>query len=68
MIKMAKKDEQVGFHKGSITTLVKERDELMKLLRIVDTLLRAHVEALKKLGVDITKEAKTLETKAKKKK
>jgi len=50
------KDEQVGFHKGAIDTLVKERTELIKIVNIVDSLLKAHVEALKKLGIDLTRQ------------
>jgi len=52
------KEEQIGFHKGSLTTLIKEKQELERLLTIVNTLLQAHVKALKDLGVDIEKEAK----------
>jgi hypothetical protein len=47
------KDEQIGFHKGSITTLSKERQELARILGIVDQLLTMHVAELKKLGVDL---------------
>ena len=28
------KDEQIGFHKGSIATLAKEREELLKIVNI----------------------------------
>jgi len=49
------KDEEVGFHKGALSTLIKERQELSKILGIVDALLKAHIDALKKLGIDITK-------------
>ena len=51
-------EEQVGFHKGSIATLVKEREELARLLQIVNSLLQAHVKSLKDLGVDLEKELK----------
>jgi len=47
------KDEQVGFHKGAISTLMKEREEMMKILTIVEQLIQMHVKALKGLGVDI---------------
>jgi hypothetical protein len=58
------KEEQIGFHKGSLDTLIKERQELYRLLTIVDTLLKAHVQALSQLGVKITKqEEKGLEKK-----
>ncbi len=52
------KDEQIGFHKGSLTTLIKEKQELERLIIIVNTLIQAHVKALKDLGIDIEKEAK----------
>ena len=47
------KDEQVGFHKGALSTLAKERQELMKLVGIVEQLMQMHVKALKELGVDL---------------
>jgi len=49
----ASRDEQVGYHKGSITTLSKERQELARILSIVDQLLAMHLAELKKLGVDV---------------
>ena len=49
----ASKDEQIGFHKGSIATLSKERAELGRILGIVDQLLSMHAAELKKLGVNI---------------
>ena len=55
---MTQKDEQIGFHKGALSTLSKERQELIKMVNIVDQLLQAHVKALKDLGVDLKKLAK----------
>ncbi|HLF54454.1 MAG TPA: hypothetical protein VI612_01920 [Candidatus Nanoarchaeia archaeon] len=51
-------EEQVGFHKGALTTLAKERQEFVRLLQIVEQLMQAHLKALKDLGVDIEAEAK----------
>ncbi len=51
-------EEQLGFHKGSIATLVKEREELARLLQIVNSLIQAHVKSLKDLGLDLEKELK----------
>jgi thiaminase len=51
-------DEQIGFHKGSLATLAKEREELVKIVRITEQLMEAHVKALKELGVDLEAEAK----------
>ncbi|NQU78975.1 hypothetical protein HQ545_04365 [Candidatus Woesearchaeota archaeon] len=54
----ASKDEQIGFHKGSLSTLAKEREEMLKILSIVEQLMQMHVSALKELGVDLEKIAK----------
>jgi hypothetical protein len=53
----ASKDEQIGFHKGALSTLAKERQELMKLVSIVEQLMQMHVKALQELGVDLQKMA-----------
>ena len=56
-------EEEIGFHKGALATLIKEREELVRLVNIVNTLMKAHLDALKKLGVDIEKEQKENDTK-----
>ena len=55
--KASSKDEQIGFHKGSLSTLSKERQELARILQIVEQLMQMHLSALKELGVDLEKEA-----------
>ncbi len=50
--------EQIGFHKGALTTLAKERQELMRMLGIVEQLMQMHIKALKDLGIDLEAEAK----------
>ena len=60
------KDEQIGFHKGSLSTLAKERQELMKLISIVEQLMQMHVKALQDLGVDLQKMAELAEKEGKK--
>ena len=59
-VKKAKtsEEEQVGFHKGALTTLSKERQELIRLLQIVEQLMQMHIKGLKGLGVDLEKVAK----------
>ncbi|HIH12010.1 TPA: hypothetical protein HA241_07515 [Candidatus Woesearchaeota archaeon] len=64
----AKKDdsqaaERVGFHKGSLATLSKEREELLRILQIVEQLMQMHVKELKGLGVDLVEQAKKLKGK-----
>ena len=54
----ASEGEQIGFHKGALTTLAKERQEFMRMLGIVEQLMQMHIKALKDLGVDLEEEAK----------
>jgi len=51
------KDEQIGFHKGALTTLAKEREEFLKILSIVEQLMQMHIKNLQDLGVDLQKES-----------
>ena len=52
------KEEQVGFHKGALSTLAKEREEMMRILQIVEQLMQMHIKGLKELGVDLEAAAK----------
>ena len=54
------KDEQIGFHKGALATLSKEREEMLKILNIVEQLMQMHIKALKDLGVDLAAQAKEM--------
>lgn len=51
------KDEQIGFHKGALSTLAKERQEMARILSIVEQLMQMHIGALKDLGVDLQEQA-----------
>ena len=53
-----RKDGQIGFHKGSLTTLAKEREEMLKILSIVEQLMQMHIKSLQDLGVNLQKEAR----------
>ena len=57
------KEEQIGFHKGALDSLVKERQELYRLISIVDQLIKLHFESLQKMGVKLTKTEERLEKK-----
>lgn len=61
---MSNNEETIGFHKGSLATLSKEREELLKIVSICEQLMKAHIDALKKLGVDLEAEAKKAQKKA----
>ncbi len=47
------KQEKIGFHKGALATLSKERQELSRLLQIVEQIMKMHIAALKEEGVDL---------------
>ena len=49
-------EEQIGFHKGALSTLAKERQELSRMVQTVEQIMQMHANALKELGVDIEKE------------
>ena len=51
------REEQIGFHKGALTTLAKEREEMLKILSIVEQLMQMHIKNLQDLGVDLQKNA-----------
>ena len=51
-------EEQIGYHKGSIQTLVNERNELVRIAKVAESLIGGHLEELKKLGVNIAPEKK----------
>lgn len=52
------KEEQIGYHKGSLAVLAKEREELAKIVNITEQLMQMHIKALKELGVDLEAQAK----------
>ncbi len=65
------KDEQIGFHKGAINTLIAERNELIKIVQVTEGLMQAHAQELEKLGVKlqgVSAEGAESSKKAKKKK
>ncbi|HIH43282.1 TPA: hypothetical protein HA246_06595 [Candidatus Woesearchaeota archaeon] len=65
MAEQVSKDEQVGFHKGALATLAKEREEMQKVLAIVEQLMQLHIKGLKDLGVDLVAQAQEMQKEAK---
>ncbi len=49
------KEEEIGFHKGAINTLVNERNELVKMIQLVEQIMQAHGKRLEELGVKLGK-------------
>ncbi len=53
----ASKEEVIGYHKGSLNTLIAERNELIKIVQVTEALMQAHLKALNELGVKIETQA-----------
>jgi len=49
----ASRDEIIGYHKGSIAVLSKEREEMLRIAQITEQLLQMHMKGLADLGVDL---------------
>lgn len=47
------KEMEIGFHQGSLNTLINERNELVKMAGITEQLMQAHMKRLEELGVKI---------------
>jgi len=47
------KQEENGFHKGALNTLLAERNEVIKMVANVEAIMQAHLKRLKELGVKI---------------
>ena len=62
MGKQSSNEEQIGFHKGALTTLAKEREEMLRILQIVEQLMQMHIKSLKELGVDLAQAAKDMKS------
>ncbi len=62
------KDERIGFHKGSLAVLAKERQEMQRILSIVEQLMQMHLTELKDLGVDLSEEVEKAKAEDNKKK
>lgn len=45
--------EKIVFHNGALQTLVGERNELYKMIQMVENLMKAHISELEKLGVNL---------------
>ena len=49
------RNEEIGFHKGSLNTLAAERNELIKMIHNIEAIMQAHLKRLEELGVKIQK-------------
>jgi len=47
------KEQEIGHHQGALTTLLNERNELVKIIQNVEAVMQAHIKRLEELGVRI---------------
>ena len=47
------KDLEIGHHQGALSTLVNERNELVKMVGNVEAVMQAHMKRLEELGIKI---------------
>jgi len=66
LTKEASEEEKLGFSKGALSVLTKEREEMQRIVSIVDQLIHMHMKVLKDSGVDVEEESKELPKKPKK--
>jgi len=52
------KEEEIGFHKGTVNTLANERNELVKMIKNVDLIMQMHLKRLQELGIKVSNEGK----------
>jgi hypothetical protein len=50
------KERKIGYHQGSIEVLSKEREEIARMVAIVEQIMEMHRDRLRELGVDIPSE------------
>lgn len=52
------REEEIGYHKGALSTLVNERNELIKMAQVVEQIMEAHIKRLEEMGVKFEKKIK----------
>jgi len=52
------KEMEVGFHQGTLNTLVAERNELVKLIQNIEMIMQSHLKRLEELGIKIQQKKK----------
>ena len=50
------RETEIGFHQGALNTLINERNELIRMIQTVDSLIQAHLKRLEELGVKVRKQ------------
>jgi len=59
--KQVPKEMEIGFHQGTLTTLLNERNELVKMVKQVETIMQQHIKRLEELGVKVQRSSEKKE-------
>jgi hypothetical protein len=51
------KEQEIAFHKGALSTLLAERNELIRVVANVEAIMQMHLARLQELGVKIEVQA-----------
>ncbi|MBN1386483.1 hypothetical protein JW968_05930 [Candidatus Woesearchaeota archaeon] len=54
-------DEKLAFHKGALSVLIKEREQIAKMKQVVDQLIQMHIDGMKEQGYDFRLNERKLE-------
>jgi hypothetical protein len=47
------KEMEVGFHQGALNTLLNERNEMIRMIQQIESVMQAHIKRLEELGVKV---------------
>ena len=47
------KEMEIGYHQGTLNTLLNERNELIRLIQQIESIMQAHIKRLEEMGVKI---------------
>ncbi len=47
------KEFETGFHQGALNTLLNERNEMIKMIQQIESVMQMHIKRLEELGVKI---------------
>ena len=50
------KEMEIGFHQGSLNTLLNERNEMIRMIQQIESVMQAHIKRLEELGVKIKRQ------------
>ncbi len=45
------KEMEIGFHQGALNTLMNERNEMIRMIQQIESVMQAHIKRLEELGV-----------------